>query len=255
MNNALVGYTGFVGSNLLAQMSFQHLYNSKNYKDIKNREFDLLVFSGAKAEKWKANENPIEDQRHIEELIENLNTVKAKTAVLISTVDVYPNPNQVDERTEIPLDNHAYGKNRLHLENFFHKHFENSLVIRLPGLFGSGLKKNVIFDLLNKNQTEKIDSRGSFQFYNLDHISSDINKSLKHKIKTLNVSSEPVTVGEIASHCFDFNFENLVLPTPAKYDFKSIYSELWARNDGYLYSKDSVLKECKRFVEKYREVK
>ena len=42
MKIALLGYTGFVGSNLLEQLKTEYnnidLYNSKNFKDIINKE-------------------------------------------------------------------------------------------------------------------------------------------------------------------------------------------------------------------------
>ena len=72
--NALVGYTGFVGSNLLKQHPFQHLYNSKNISDIAGKSFDLLVFSGAQAVKWWANQNPEEDRAKIQSALDPLET-------------------------------------------------------------------------------------------------------------------------------------------------------------------------------------
>ena len=46
---------------------------------------------GAPAEKWRANLNPLEDEKNIDFLIYNLNNIKAKKFVLISTVDVFEN--------------------------------------------------------------------------------------------------------------------------------------------------------------------
>lgn len=63
--SALVGHTGFVGSNLLAQHPFQHLYNSRNIAGIAGQSFELLVFCGAQSKKWWANLNPDEDLRKI----------------------------------------------------------------------------------------------------------------------------------------------------------------------------------------------
>ena len=41
MKNCLIGYTGFVGSNLNSQAQFENLYNSKNIDTIENQEFDF----------------------------------------------------------------------------------------------------------------------------------------------------------------------------------------------------------------------
>ena len=44
-NNALIGYTGFVGGNILRQKPFKYLYNTKNIEDIKQKKFNLIVCS------------------------------------------------------------------------------------------------------------------------------------------------------------------------------------------------------------------
>ena len=43
-------------------------------------------------------------RKPILEAIENIKKINPKQIVLISTVDVYPNPIAVDENTEIDLD-------------------------------------------------------------------------------------------------------------------------------------------------------
>ena len=97
MVDALVGYTGFVGSNLLRQRPFDDLYNSKNIEDIAGRQYELLVCSGAPAEKWKANREPEQDLENIKRLLGCLERVSARAVVVVSTVDVYPVPHGVDE--------------------------------------------------------------------------------------------------------------------------------------------------------------
>jgi len=143
MSSAIIGYTGFVGSNLVRQKEFNSFYNSKNIHSIIGKSFDLVVCSGAPAVKWLANKEPVKDRDNLQILINCLSQISAKKLILISTVDVYPLPIEVDEDTKIDQDNlHPYGKNRLELENFVKDNFD-SLIVRLPGLFGKGLKKNV----------------------------------------------------------------------------------------------------------------
>ncbi|MGL6100395.1 MAG: NAD-dependent epimerase/dehydratase family protein [Fusobacteriaceae bacterium] len=146
----LIGYTGFVGGNLDRQDNFQKRYNSKNISEIKNENFDILYCAGVSAVKWFANQNPEKDISGINSLVENLKIVKAKKFVLISTIDIYSELGEVDEDT-IPniLKQDTYGKNRYYLENWVKETFENYLIVRLPALFGKGLKKNFVYDLMN----------------------------------------------------------------------------------------------------------
>src|SRR5213078_364845 len=91
-SSALIGYTGFVGSNLLRQRSFDACFNSANIDQIAGRSFDLVVCCGARAEKWKANAEPATDLDNIEYLTRAVERANIGTLVLISTVDVFVNP-------------------------------------------------------------------------------------------------------------------------------------------------------------------
>lgn len=44
MKTALVGYTGFVGSNIYAAGSFDGAYNSKNIEEAYGTNPDLLIY-------------------------------------------------------------------------------------------------------------------------------------------------------------------------------------------------------------------
>ena len=75
-----------------------------------------------------------------------LSHINARHCIGISTCDVYEVPQDVDEDTDIEatLETlHPYGKHRFHIEEFMRSHFERVTIIRLPALFGKGLKKNV----------------------------------------------------------------------------------------------------------------
>lgn len=149
MRIALIGYTGFVGSNLLNQYAFTDVYNSKNIQGIQGKAYDLCICAGVRAPKWIANEQPVKDMSDIQELIDHLSKADIKTMVLVSTVDVYPEREDVDELTLIDESRlEPYGFNRRTLEKWVESSYPKHLILRLPGLLGKGIKKNFIRDIL-----------------------------------------------------------------------------------------------------------
>jgi len=252
MNKALIGSTGFVGGNLKLSTKFDFEYNRGNIYDIGNHEFDLVVCAAPGAVKWKANQFPEADLAIVNELLENLKYVKTKIFVQISTVDVYQTPIDVDEDFDIEttLDTlHPYGKHRYLIERFVKKNFRDYLIIRLPGLFGIGLKKNVIFDLMNNNLLEMIHKDSVFQFYYLKRLWRDIKRAMKKNVKILNITSEPISVEELARVAFKMNFKNVTEKPPVKYNLKSKFDKEFGGNNGYLYTKNIVLSDLFKFLE------
>ena len=247
-HDALIGYTGFVGSSLARKRGFGSIYNSANIEDIRGRTFDTVVCAGVSAEKWRANRDPVADQASIDKLWSSLREASARKLILISTIDVYPVPIGVDETTPVtPVESQPYGKHRYELEVRAKEHFD-SLVIRLPGLFGKGLKKNALFDLLNSNETERIDSRGVFQFYDVERLSGDIDTATGLGFSLLNVATEPVSVEEVARDCFGETFVNHVVDHPARYDMRSIHADAFGGPDGYLINRAQVKDSLRAWV-------
>jgi len=200
MKRALIGYTGFVGSNLALQIKFDDLYNSKNIQLIEGQTYDEVYCAGVRAQKWLANAHPEEDLERIKDLINHLEHAKIGRFILISTIDVYPQPNQVYEHDEIDeLQQSAYGSNRYFLEKWVESHFDDFLIIRLPGLFGYNLKKNFIYDmmhplpnLLNQKTIEMLFNKMSndhkqgilneYQLQGVDYVFSGHNRELVREI-------------------------------------------------------------------------
>ncbi len=149
MKTALVGYTGFVGGNLAGLHDFTNMYNSKNINLAFGTNPDLLIYSGVPAAKFLANSNAQADLEVCMEAFENIEKINPKKLVLISTVDVYESPNGANEDAPPSYENtQAYGRNRALLEKKVRQNYDNALIVRLPGLFGNGLKKNFIYDFL-----------------------------------------------------------------------------------------------------------
>lgn len=237
MTKALIGHSGFVGSVLLKQAHFSALFRSTNIHEIDNREFDVVVCAGAPAQKWIANREPAEDRKKIESLISHLRTIMCNKFILISTVDVFKAPIDVDESS--PVDEaglHAYGLHRRLLEKFVEQHFPGSLIVRLPGLVGPGLRKNVIFDFLNNNNLHAIESRGVFQFYPMVNLWYDIQSALKAGLSLVHLTAEPVSVSDVSLLGFGRPFTQTLDNPPARYDMQTLYAQIFGSPGQYQYS-------------------
>jgi hypothetical protein len=82
--------------------------------------------------------------------IENIKKINPKKLVLISTIAVYKDPDNVDETYVIEEEElTAYGANRRYLERWVQANIEDHLIVRLPGLYGKNLKKNFLYDFIH----------------------------------------------------------------------------------------------------------
>lgn len=308
-NFGLVGYTGFVGSNIARNGDFDGLYNTKNISDAFNTKPDVLVYAGLRAEKYIANKNPEQDMESIFQAIENIKKINPIQLVLISTIDVYDTFYNVDENTLPDSQNLLpYGKNRLFLEHWVEEHFDKYCIVRLPGLFGPNIKKNFIYDFIYripfKLTVEKLedlcgidcaiknyylpdaggfyqcralssteaselrsilehvqfsalnftDSRGVYQFYNLEYLWSHINLCLQHGLKKVNMATAPICIDELYTYLTGQDFVNHIVPNPPAYNFKTRYADLFHGKNGYIFDKETVLADIKEFIHTQEEM-
>lgn len=305
--NALVGYTGFVGSNLYAAGDFDAVYNSKNIEEAYGTEPELLVYAGLRAEKYLANNAPEKDMELVRQAEDNILRIRPKKLVLISTIDVFKNPRNVDENSAIDTENlHAYGYNRYQLERRVRERYEDALIIRLPGLFGKNIKKNFIYDyihvipfMLRQDKFEELaageaglrefyrmqengfykvdvrdedrkqlkdifhrlgfsalhftDSRSVYQFYDLANLWKDMQVALEAGIRLWHPATEPVSAGELYEYLTGKEFVNELAGEPANYDYKTVHDAVFGGSNGYIRTKEQVLKAIRAFVEKETE--
>jgi nucleoside-diphosphate-sugar epimerase len=252
MSDALIGCSGFVGASLLRQRSFGGLFNSKNARDITSRSYDLIVCAAAPGEKWIANRNPEADKQNIEELIDVLRNSRCRHFVLISTVDVFAYPVGVDERSKIKLSGlHSYGRHRRELELAVLDFFDRVTIIRLPGLVGPGLKKNVIYDLHHQHETHKINRSSTFQFYPMVNLWSDIRRALQLAEPIVHFATEPIRVDELATECFKGDcLDQLGQPSsPVRYETTTCLAEGLGGHGQYLYDRRAVIMAIRAYVQ------
>jgi len=257
INNAIFGYTGLVGTHLLKNFYFNHLYNSKNINESVNKIFDNIIISCIPAVKWVANKFPEKDNQTIENIKEVFKTIKANKVILISTIDIYDNiNNKSNESTIIDFNNnHTYGRNRYLFEVFIKNHFSDVLVIRLPALFGNGLKKNIIYDLFTNNNVDKIYINSKFQWYNLEWLNEDIEVCIKNKIIECNLFTEPLETNQITELFPEYNYTN----NPSNYfyyDNTTINHKYFKNgNNGYIRNKNIVYQALKKLIENKKNKK
>ncbi len=246
----LIGHTGFVGGTLAQAAAWDERYNSSNIADVRGQAFDLLVCAGVSAVKWLANKEPEADRAGITRLTDVLGQAKARELVLISTIDVYPDPaGGGNEGTVIdPAANHAYGRHRLELERWAAGRFKTVRIVRLPALFGAGLRKNAIYDLLHGNMVDSINPAGRFQWYPLARLWHDIGTARAHGLDVVNLFPEPLRM----SHIIDALFPGAPvgperLPGPA-YDVQTRHGRLFGGHERYIMEAEAVLAAMATFV-------
>lgn len=215
--NALIGHTGFVGSTLARLHPFDACFNSSNIEALDDR-YELVVCAGAPGTKWIANREPAADRAAVDRLQRALDKVGHARVVLISTVDVFGEPYDVDEHA-LPAPNQPYGQHRLALEHFVQDRFADVTIVRLPALVGPGLRKNALYDLCHDHEVDRLDARAVFQVYPVERLWAD----LRCAPPLVHLVAEPLALGEIARVAFGRTLQYGV-GTPVRYDVRSAHA-------------------------------
>lgn len=241
--DALVGSTGFVGGHLQRAHRFDLSVHRSDVGELTGRHVDLLVCAGLPAAKWLANKDPQADWSNMAALAKVLATVRPARAVLISTIDVYQPAVDVDESDPPDFDAPgAYGAHRAWFETFFQARFPGSTVLRLPGLFGPDLRKNLIYDLLHgrRDQWQAMNPESRFQFFDATRTWDVVEQAWRHGLSLVNVTSEPVSAQQISAL---FAVELRGTSPAVSYDMRSLHAERFGGSDGYIFSARQVLRQ------------
>lgn len=255
MKSALVGYTGFVGSNLADSHRFSSSFNTSNIDEIAGQEFDLVVSAGNRADSFRINQNQEADLAEVDGLIARLKSTQTKKLVLISTVCVYPQGGAPDEGTPLSTEGLTpYGQNRLHQERVLSENFD-TLIVRLPQLVGNRLKKGVVFDLAHDYRVEYIRPEASFQHYDVRNLWRDIQVALDAGIPSLNIATPAITNAELAREVFGRDISGQQ-PAGEESPFSQMYtrnmqtthSDLYSAEGRFLRTREQSLAELRDFV-------
>jgi hypothetical protein len=248
---ALIGYTGFVGGFLASRARFDLKVNRANLAALRGHALERVVCAGLPPAKWIANREPDADRANMLRLCEVLRTVTARRFTLISTIDVYPRTQDADEDFDCALlPNHAYGAHRLAFERFVREQFPAALIVRLPALFGPGLRKNVLFDLLHGNQLDRINPESRFQWYPLEQLPVDIALAEECGLKLVNLFTEPLPTGLIVERFFPGVPIGAAAQPPACYDLQTRHAHAFGLSGRYRLPAERVVADLGRFCER-----
>jgi hypothetical protein len=252
----LIGNTGLIGTTLKDSIKFDYEFNSKNLSELLDLNIDFsqadLYLCCLPATKWKVNEDPYTDLENIFNILSIISKKEYKNIILYSTIDVYTDaPLEVDESYDIKISSPNYGVNRFIFEKLISStlKFNKLLILRLPALFGKYIKKNILFDLLNDNEINKINYNSTYQWYNLNNLANDTLNclNLKENQILINLFSEPVETSDILKL---FNINKSKVNSKSKnitYNFKTN-----SNPTRYVKNKKQILSEIEEFVSMYR---
>jgi hypothetical protein len=135
----------------------------------------------------------------------------------------------------------------------------NTLALRLPQLYGIGLKKGIVYDLLNSYRVEFIRPQGRFQYYDLRRLWSDTERALQAGLPTLNIATPPLTSARVAAECFGIDIADQVVPGEESLfaqmytrDMRTIHADLLGGPPGYVLDEIAELDALRAFVRESR---
>jgi nucleoside-diphosphate-sugar epimerase len=134
----------------------------------------VVVEAACNSKKFLAEKNPLEDfDLSVAHRLRTLLDFPARFHLHISSVDVYsdlthPETTAEDAVIDIGRSSH-YGFHKLLAEDLVRHHAPRWLILRLAGMVGEGLRKNPVFDILNR-QPIFIHPDSQYQFMPTDEV-------------------------------------------------------------------------------------
>ena len=175
---AVFGANGFVGSAICRELAKTRKVvkiSRDNYSEYKNEEFNISVNSTMPAKRFWAKQNPELDYKETVAKTKNIiSDFKFKKIIHISSVSA-----------RCQLDT-VYGKNKKKSENLI-KDLKEYLIIRLGPLYGLGLTKGVLIDMIN-NKKVYIDGKTKYSF-------TDVSWNAKWIVNNFDLKNELIEIG------------------------------------------------------------
>ena len=189
---ALLGHRGFVGSALFEALNQANYHvtgvSRDTHEEHRNGHYDLLINSAMPSQRFWALNNPLEDFEETAGL----------TADLIYNWDwgKFVQISTVSARCQL---DHPYGLNKSCAETLVLNQSASNLVIRLGGLYGRGLDKGTVFDVMSGNRLF-VHGDSKYNFIDVQHAAKIIVQKLD-EIGIVEIGArDQISLREIADH-------------------------------------------------------
>lgn len=186
----IVGSEGFFGKTLV---KISNEFNFKiikiireNFVEYKNDRFDILINCAMPSKKYLASKNPLLDFQESVGLTANLvYSWNFDKFIQISSISV----NEIKNK-------HPYGINKKAAEIIASS--TKSIIVRLGTIYGEGLNKGALYDLLNSNKLY-VDISSEYDFISIDFVSRWIFSNMDREGIVELGAKDTTSLSEIAS--------------------------------------------------------
>mgnify|MGYP000933601590 CR=1 FL=1 len=205
--NAIIGSKGFIGSALKRYADNYHQWEwvgvtRDNHADCNIVPYDTIIWVAGAASKRVSRETLIED--HIVGLLKVLRDFNYRKFVYVSSQAVYEDSAKYMTAHEDlvvkpeKLSNYAWVKYMG--EKLVRANVNDWVIVRPNGFTGPGLKKNVVFDLMDKPPRLFVSPYSRIQYMHVDRFAEImLEHVIKQNCKKLHVTAkDSITPPEIA---------------------------------------------------------
>ena len=210
---AVIGCHGFVGSAICRYLESNdksyYGVNRSNFNELCSDNYDIIINSAMPSKRYWAKNNPLDDFQ----------------ATVGLTADIFYNWNydkiiqisSVSARCQL---DQPYGINKRCAEELVLKNKKN-LVLRLGAIYGKGLEKGALFDILNGNPVY-VDGKSKYNFLDVD-LAAQYIYELRKSSGIIEVGAkDEISLNEIAetfkkevSFSGSIEFQNTISPDPS----------------------------------------
>lgn len=186
----IIGSNGFLGKNIVRNLEKEHSLRSitrDNFDWKTNRDiyYDAIINAAGQSKKYIAETDPVSDLRNNVELIYHINNkYKFKKLIHISSIDVHKQG--------------IYSLHKKMAENVVRELISNYTILQCGAIIGPGLKKGVVYDILN-DLPIRLTKYSTLQLITTKDIARVMSDVLEENYnRTILVAGSPITVEDMA---------------------------------------------------------